>query len=143
MDNDSNFLRFKVLHNKYENALVYTIFYSTYQPDLMIRIARLWTMKADITRNCPYCNGDFRDILTHIIVNCLCTRSRLKLFFEHIRADFDNRLYNELANTNVNDFVLKLLGLYPTTGIGFGEVKNFQLYCFKFLKTITDILVIY
>ena len=87
MDNDSNFLRFKVLHNKYENALVYTIFYSTYQPELMIRIARLGTMKADITRNCPYCNGDFRDILTHIIVNCLCTRNRLELFLDRIKTD--------------------------------------------------------
>ena len=73
----------------------------------------------------------------------MCTRSRLKFFLEHIQSDFDNRLYNELAIANVKDLVLKLLGLCPTTDIGFEEVKNFQLYCFKFLKTITDILVIY
>ena len=62
---------------------------------------------------------------------------------ERIQIDFDNRLYNELTNGNVNDFCLKLLGLCPLTDIGDIEVKKFQMHCFKFLKTITGVLVIY
>ena len=139
----NDFKRFRTQHERYESALVYTIFSSGHQPTLMIRIARLWTMKPNILRKCPHCENENRDILKHIILECESTKLKETEFLETVRVDFGEQLYSEICESSADDKLNKLLGLCPNTNMETDLIKEFQFSCFKFLKAATDNLVIY
>ena len=141
MNND--FDRFKTLHIRYENAIVYTIFSNSFQPMLMVRIAKLWTMKPNLLRKCPNCDNEHIDILKHIILECEKTWDKLNEFLETIRQKFGEQLYIELCRSSSSETLNKLLGLCPTVNMPIEEVQDFQLFCYKLLKTLTDNLVIF
>ena len=56
---------------------------------------------------------------------------------------FGEQLYNELCRSSSSEILNKLLGLCPNVNMPIEEVQDFQLSCYKFLKTLTDNLVLF
>ena len=102
---------------------------------LIAHIACLWVMKASMQRTCHLCDLIVRDILKHLVCDCISKRALVNLLLESIQFKVGIDAFIELAFCSKEERVIKMLSLVLETDISLDQ------FAFLANKRVVPILV--
>ena len=127
---DTDFERFKILHSNLGIASLYKI-PCIRDKRLLVHIARLWTMKPSIYRLCSFCGINVRDLLAHVLCDCVCKRPYFIQFYCLILHHYGYDRYAELMNSRRDSLIVKLLSLTFDTELPDETFPALAAFCYK------------
>ncbi|KAK3098283.1 hypothetical protein FSP39_017953 [Pinctada imbricata] len=132
---DTDFTRFRALHNAIGPAFIWSSSTNFQETQLAYFIAKLWASPPVSERGtCPICTNSYFDMFVHIVVSCIGTSLIRDNFWCDIIEYFDLRLCVELAGLDDNDFYLTLLGKPLNLQLDGNDLKEFRFLCFRFIR---------
>ena len=141
-NSDTDFERFKILHSNIGIASLYKI-PCIRDKRLSVHIARLWTIKPSIYRLCSFCGINIRDLLAHLLCDCVCTRPYFIQFYCLILHHYGYDIYAELMSSRRDSLIVKLLSLTFDTELPDETFPAQAAFCYKTLERVTRGISLY
>jgi len=134
--NDSDFKRFKEIHNGIKPASVWRIPVTSYDMKLADYVARLWVTVPDENHHiCCQCECRYTDLARHIVSECSVNLKLRDRFMDSITDTFQISLSVELHNADSEQFIQLLMGKETVTNLEDDKERLFRMMCFQLIKS--------
>ena len=134
ISNDTDFIRFRNIHNEVEVARFWTKSSSAVEIRNSYMITKLITEIPNNAQSiCEICNREYLDFYRHVCCNCTCRLWLEEALWVIITENFDLDVFLELSVCDEEELYQILLGRLPETEMTSVDYKQFMMLCHTYI----------